>query len=567
MPAAAHRIHRQIIELRIDDEATAAEIHQRISQAQDEIQRELEAGFDQIARMGKPIRIDRLSIDLGQLPAESIATELQTALRLALPQALEAAVAEQAGAPGRSTGDTDHFELLERLLNGRPPPWWADVRQRNLLDEALGSLIESQRSEHRLRQLLASESAAYRAAMQLTPRRGAALVEQLATGRGRDARTVIDRVLADTPQRQRRQLRQALWAAALQTAAASNSATRIDFWREVIARLAERNRLSLRAQLAQLGEQGARISIVEQLRAELPAEARSDPAEIRDQLGLLGKHVPALAALLKAISSALRQQPDAAGSVAPSVAALLRIAKARVPIAELQPELAKLLRQSRREGLISADQLNRELQRWQQSPDEFGGDNIAALRSELGANKNEPNAAEHPSAASGADGIPVINAGLVLLWPFLATFFERVGLISEKRFQDRAAQDQAVALLHYLASGDPDPPEYQLPLAKLLCGLPVGAQWQPERTIDAALRAESNGLLEATINRAGVFGSVSQAGFRTSFLLRDGMLRGEADGWLLSVERQTFDVLLDRLPWPTSWIKLPWMPAALQVEW
>ena len=37
--------------------------------------------------------------------------------------------------------------------------------------------------------------------------------------------------------------------------------------------------------------------------------------------------------------------------------------------------------------------------------------------------------------------------------------------------------------------------------------------------------------------------------------------------WLLRVERQTYDLVLDRFPWGWEWLRLPWMDAPLRVEW
>ena len=37
--------------------------------------------------------------------------------------------------------------------------------------------------------------------------------------------------------------------------------------------------------------------------------------------------------------------------------------------------------------------------------------------------------------------------------------------------------------------------------------------------------------------------------------------------WLLSVERQPYDLVLDRFSWSWAWLKLPWMPEPLTVEW
>ena len=46
-----------------------------------------------------------------------------------------------------------------------------------------------------------------------------------------------------------------------------------------------------------------------------------------------------------------------------------------------------------------------------------------------------------------------------------------------------------------------------------------------------------------------------------------GVLRAQDGHWLLQVERATHDVLLDRVPWGLSIVRLPWMPRLLQVQW
>ncbi|MEM9214098.1 MAG: contractile injection system tape measure protein [Cyanobacteria bacterium P01_F01_bin.150] len=37
--------------------------------------------------------------------------------------------------------------------------------------------------------------------------------------------------------------------------------------------------------------------------------------------------------------------------------------------------------------------------------------------------------------------------------------------------------------------------------------------------------------------------------------------------WTLRVEQMAIDVLLTRLPWGVSMVKLPWMDGLLTVEW
>jgi hypothetical protein len=60
---------------------------------------------------------------------------------------------------------------------------------------------------------------------------------------------------------------------------------------------------------------------------------------------------------------------------------------------------------------------------------------------------------------------------------------------------------------------------------------------------------------------------MSVPGFRNSFLLRNGQLSVRDGVWLVRVERETFDVVLERFPWSINWVKLPWMQAPIQVEW
>ncbi|MGB1017237.1 MAG: contractile injection system tape measure protein, partial [Nannocystaceae bacterium] len=79
--------------------------------------------------------------------------------------------------------------------------------------------------------------------------------------------------------------------------------------------------------------------------------------------------------------------------------------------------------------------------------------------------------------------------------------------------------------------------------------------------------AEARAMLEAVILRAPILKKMSVAGLRGSFLLRPGVLRVRDGTWLLQVERQGYDVVVDRFPWSFLWVKLPWMHEPLQVEW
>jgi hypothetical protein len=54
---------------------------------------------------------------------------------------------------------------------------------------------------------------------------------------------------------------------------------------------------------------------------------------------------------------------------------------------------------------------------------------------------------------------------------------------------------------------------------------------------------------------------------RGTFLTRPGKLSMRGGDYLLQVEEQSFDVLLDHLPWSISAVRLPWMARIIWVEW
>ena len=69
------------------------------------------------------------------------------------------------------------------------------------------------------------------------------------------------------------------------------------------------------------------------------------------------------------------------------------------------------------------------------------------------------------------------------------------------------------------------------------------------------------------VQQAPILNEMSIAGFRGSFRLRKGELGARDGNWLLRVERETHDIVLDRFPWSVQVVKLPWMESRMQVEW
>ena len=173
-----------------------------------------------------------------------------------------------------------------------------------------------------------------------------------------------------------------------------------------------------------------------------------------------------------------------------------------------------------------------------------------------------------PRSWLGED-LQVDGAGLVLLWPFLETLLDRLEWLSpERQFVGAAQQQRAMALLGFLVDGDPKPPEWRLPLVKLLCGASLESLWGLEGDLSDVEQGEAEKLLGAALAHAEGWLGEEIAVLRGQWLQRPGLLTRRPGAWLLVVQgRDDLDGALEQLPWSCSWIRLPWMTDLIQVAW
>jgi hypothetical protein len=165
------------------------------------------------------------------------------------------------------------------------------------------------------------------------------------------------------------------------------------------------------------------------------------------------------------------------------------------------------------------------------------------------------------------DFIFVQNCGIVILAPFLSPYFAELGLLTDKEFVDEAAQERAVLLLHYLAAGTNEAAEFDLTFQKLLCGLPLDEPLPGEIELTEKEQSETEELLKSVTQHWHPLNNTSIEGLQTSFLQREGKIKELESGWKLQVETKTVDILLDKLPWGYSTIRLPWLSYTIHVEW
>lgn len=163
----------------------------------------------------------------------------------------------------------------------------------------------------------------------------------------------------------------------------------------------------------------------------------------------------------------------------------------------------------------------------------------------------------------------VSNAGMVLLWPFLQQYFQKLGLLEKNAFRDEQAQNRATYLLQYLTTGILDAPEHQLLLNKILTGTGLEQALEHPSPLTEVEEALSVQLLQGILQNWKKLQNTSIQGLRGSFLVREGKLlcKDKDDAWVLTVSAKGYDILLDSLPWRFSLVKLPWMTTVLHVKW
>jgi hypothetical protein len=163
--------------------------------------------------------------------------------------------------------------------------------------------------------------------------------------------------------------------------------------------------------------------------------------------------------------------------------------------------------------------------------------------------------------------IPVSNAGLVLAAPFLPYFFKGLGLVENKQFVSPEAQNRGVLLLQALLDDSFSYEESDLVLNKIICGIdpsePIEVRFVPSELE----REEIKNLLNAMVSQWSALKSTSGESMAKGFFSREGSLKRTGRGYQLTVPRLSIDILLNRLPWAISIIKLSWMNETLFTEW
>ncbi len=198
---------------------------------------------------------------------------------------------------------------------------------------------------------------------------------------------------------------------------------------------------------------------------------------------------------------------------------------------------------------------------------EFFQTNFSAKNTEFSEKLAVQKTKEAPENEALPKVLYVQNAGLILTHPFLPSLLAETGCLNEQNQIKPEEKQKAVQLFHYLATGLEADFEFNQTFEKYICGMQPEPPLIRESLLTENDRNECEDLLKSVIKYWPELKNTSPDGLRQLFFDRTGKLDFNRMPHKLYVERKAQDVLLDKLQWNISVVKLPWMNELLFVEW
>ena len=177
-------------------------------------------------------------------------------------------------------------------------------------------------------------------------------------------------------------------------------------------------------------------------------------------------------------------------------------------------------------------------------------------------NKEDPDLLQKDS-----DSIVIQNAGLIILWPFFYRLFDKCNLLIDKKFKDDLAIQKGVILTQYLVTGSLKINENELVLNKILCGVDLRTPIDVNIDIQDLDLEMCDSLLKGVLKNWEKLNNSSIAALRETFLIREGILTPNELDYNLDIIKETFDMLLETIPWNISIIQTTFMENRINVDW
>ncbi len=164
------------------------------------------------------------------------------------------------------------------------------------------------------------------------------------------------------------------------------------------------------------------------------------------------------------------------------------------------------------------------------------------------------------------EGQYVQNAGLILIHPFIKTLFEHCELLDPKT-QLLINPELCAHVLHYIATGRINAPEYDMIFEKFLCNIPMHQTINRHIKLSRKHKTQAKNVIESVQHNWAPMRKSSAALLQNEFFQRPGKLVITDSDYTLTIERKTQDILLDKLSWGIGLVKLPWHEKFMFVNW
>lgn len=177
------------------------------------------------------------------------------------------------------------------------------------------------------------------------------------------------------------------------------------------------------------------------------------------------------------------------------------------------------------------------------------------------------NKEEENQEQTETDAIVVQNAGLIILWPYFFRLFDKCGLLIDRKFKDETSLQKGIILTQYLVTGSLEIHENELVLNKILCGAEQRTPVDVKLNIDEVELQICDSLLKGVLQNWQKLNNSSVETLRQTFLIREGILTPNELDYDLDIVKETFDVLLETIPWNISIIQTTFMKNRIIVDW
>lgn len=163
---------------------------------------------------------------------------------------------------------------------------------------------------------------------------------------------------------------------------------------------------------------------------------------------------------------------------------------------------------------------------------------------------------------------PIQYAGLILLHPFLMSFFKNIGVLNDN--ETNISSKKYNLLFHslfYLATGHSYSHNYDMVFIKWFLNIPDEFNIALHFELCEAVKNEADALLYSVIENWSSLKHTSNDGLRAIFLQRSAILKEEEDCFMLFMDSKLIDLLKEHIPWNPNLFRVCWKPKIIRSDW